>query len=382
MFALALALLLGCNDPSADASITVDVPGSPFQALPSADGCRVFVSFTRGTGTTQTGVALYEREGGKLILDRVIPVEGGPTGMALTHDGKMLIVASGDRVAFIDTNRMAVLGYQVDSAAKGRVYANVTADDKLAIIADENSRTVSIIDLPKAIRNGFAASSTIGKIPTGTLPIALPLSSDGKYLYISSQWAPTEYKWPVECKREGGNTTNDTTSINSQGAIHIVDMARAAVDPANSIVGNVPAGCSAVRLVFSPDEKRAYVTARNSNALLAFDATKLRTDPSHALIGRVPVGTAPVGVAVVHGGRTVIVTNSNRFAGTADDRQTLTVIDASKVDQGAGAIIGSIQAGAFPREMRVTSDGRTLILTNFGSRTVQMIDLARIPGAR
>jgi len=58
------------------------------------------------------------------------------------------------------------------------------------------------------------------------------------------------------------------------------------------------------------------------------------------------------------------------------------VIDASKVDQGAAAIIGSIPAGAFPREMRVTSDGRTLILTNFGSRTVQMIDLARIPGAR
>jgi hypothetical protein len=31
--------------------------------------------------------------------------------------------------------------------------------------------------------------------------------------------------------------------------------------------------------------------------------------------------------------------------------------------------------------MRVTADERTLILTNFGSRTVQMIDLARIPGA-
>jgi DNA-binding beta-propeller fold protein YncE len=87
-------------------------------------------------------------------------------------------------------------------------------------------------------------------------------------------------------------------------------------------------------------------------------------------------------VAVVHGGRTVIVTNSNRFAGSADDKQTLTVIDASRVEQGAAAIIGSIPAGAFPREMRVTSDGRTLILTNFGSRTIQMIDLARIPGAR
>jgi DNA-binding beta-propeller fold protein YncE len=170
--------------------------------------------------------------------------------------------------------------------------------------------------------------------------------------------------------------------VNPQGAIHIVDAEKAKTDPANAIVGNVPAGCSAVRLVLSPSGDRAYVTARNSNMLLAFDVAKLRADPTHALIGRVPVGSSPVGIAVVNGGRQVIVTNSNRFAGSADDHQNLTVIDASRIASGAGAIIGSIPAGAFPREMRVTSDGRTLILTNFGSRTIEMIDLARIPGAR
>jgi DNA-binding beta-propeller fold protein YncE len=393
MLTLALSLLLhqqaaaACNDPSPEPSISVDVPGSPFQALPSADGCWVFVSLSRGTNGWPSGIGLYKRGGGTLRLERVLPIDGGPTGMALTHDGTLLIVADGDRVAFIDTDRLisaradALLGYHIDSAAKGRVYANVTADDKLAIIADENSRTVSIIDLAKARRTGFRASSTIGKIPTGTLPIALPLSADGKYLYITSQWAPTSYKWPIECKRETNNAANDTTPVNAQGAIHIVDVAKARINPARAIVGNVPAGCSAVRLVLSPDGVRAYVTARNSNALLAFDVAKLRSDPKHALVGRVPVGTAPVGVAVVHDGRHVIVTNSNRFAGTADDRQSLTVIDAARVGEGAAAIIGSIPAGAFPREMRVTADGRTLILTNFGSRTVQMIDLARIPGA-
>ena len=45
----------------------------------------------------------------------------------------------------------------------------------------------------------------------------------------------------------------------------------------------------------------------------------------------------------------------------------------------AGAVVGSVSAGAFPRELRVTPDGRTLILTNFGSRTVQTIDLSRLP---
>jgi len=122
-----------------------------------------------------------------------------------------------------------------------------------------------------------------------------------------------------------------------------------------------------------------YATARNSNALLVFDAAKLRSDAARALVGRVPVGTAPVGVAVVDSGRTIVVTNSNRFAGSAEDRQTLTVIDAAKVSDGERAVIGSIPAGAFPREMRVTSDGATLIVTNFASKQIELIDLARLP---
>jgi DNA-binding beta-propeller fold protein YncE len=89
-----------------------------------------------------------------------------------------------------------------------------------------------------------------------------------------------------------------------------------------------------------------------------------------------------VGVAVVDQGRQIVVTNSNRFAGGAGDRQSLTVIDAARVMQGAGAIGCAIPAGTLPRELRVTPDGRTLILTNFGSRTVQMMDLARATSIR
>jgi DNA-binding beta-propeller fold protein YncE len=134
-----------------------------------------------------------------------------------------------------------------------------------------------------------------------------------------------------------------------------------------------------VRLVLSPSGDRAYVSARNSNALLVFDTRKLRDDPTNALLGRVPLGTAPVGVAVIDSGRKIVVTNSNRFAADSTDRQTLTVVDASKISTGADAVIGAIPAGAFPREMRVTSDGRVLLLTNFGSRSVQMIDLSHLP---
>ena len=167
--------------------------------------------------------------------------------------------------------------------------------------------------------------------------------------------------------------------MNPQGAIHVVDVARAKIDPAHSIIASVPAGCSAVRLVLSPSGERAYVTARNSNALLVFDTAKLLNDPAHALVGRLSVGTAPVGIAVVDSGRKVIVTNSNRFAGSKDDHQVLTVVDATRMGDGGAAVMGTVAAGAFPREMRVTADGGTLLLTNFGSSSIQMFDLSRLP---
>jgi DNA-binding beta-propeller fold protein YncE len=302
--------------------------------------------------------------------------------MALTHDGNTLIVAGTQRIVFVSVPKLiaggrgAVLGYLDEPGVAGRIYANITRDDRLLFVANEGDHSVSVIDLPKALASRFSPSSIIGKIPTGAAPIAVTLSPDDELLYLTSQVAPASFGWPTVCKREG---TTDTSSVNPQGAIHVVDVRRASTDPAHAVIASVPAGCNVVRLVLSPSGDRVYATARNSNALMVFDAGKLRSDATHALTGRVQVGTAPVGVAVIDSGRKLVVTNSNRFAGSSSDRQMLTVIDASKVTDGERAILGSIPAGAFPREERVTGDGKALIVTNFASKQVEMIDLLHLP---
>lgn len=373
-----------CGDQPQQPITVVSVPGNPFQALPTSDGCWVFVSLPSTTLRFPAGVGLMKRLGGRLTFERVVPVAGGATGMALTHDDKLLIVAAGQRVAFIDAAALiagrsdVVLGYLEEPGVMGRIYANVTRDDAYAFIADERSQTISVIDLAKARATRFSPSAVVGKIPTGTAPIALTFSADGSLMFATSQRAPDALHWPIACKREGGQP-GDTTPVFPQGAIHVIDVAKAKTNAADAVIHSVPAGCSPVRLVLSPSGDRAYVSARNSNALLTFDTRKLRDDPSNALLGRVPLGTAPVGIAVIDDGRKIVVTNSNRFAGDPTDRQTLNVVDASKISAGAEAVMGVIPAGAFPREMRVTSDGRVLLLTNFGSRSVQMIDLTRLP---
>ncbi|HEY4130683.1 MAG TPA: hypothetical protein VGM50_08695, partial [Gemmatimonadaceae bacterium] len=149
--------------------------------------------------------------------------------------------------------------------------------------------------------------------------------------------------------------------------------------PAHSILRSIPTGCNSVRLVLSPSGDRAYVTVRAEDALLIFDTAKLTGDTTGVRVARVSVGTSPVGVAVVDSGRRVIVTNSNRFGGGANDDQVLTVIDVSQGGGAAPTVLGNVPAGAFPREMRVSHDGRTLFLTNFNSKNIEMIDLARLP---
>jgi DNA-binding beta-propeller fold protein YncE len=57
---------------------------------------------------------------------------------------------------------------------------------------------------------------------------------------------------------------------------------------------------------------------------------------------------------------------------------SLTIIDAKNLATGAPAVIGTLPTGAFPRELRVTADERTLLLTNFDSKNVAVIDVPRI----
>jgi YVTN family beta-propeller protein len=78
-----------------------------------------------------------------------------------------------------------------------------------------------------------------------------------------------------------------------------------------------------------------------------------------------PVGIAPVPVTVACDGQLVIAGNSNRFD-SGEPSSTLSVIDASK-----DAVIRTIPVGSFPRDILVSRDGRTLLVANFNSKTVQ-----------
>lgn len=403
-----------CNAPARDAIVHLEMPGTPFEPVVTPDGCWIFVTLTSGNDAGGGRVVVVHRDGGSLRIERVAELNGNPTGAVLTHDGRLLAIADGGYVAFLDAQKLVsgdgdpVLGYMGNGAPVGFINVNVSPDDKLLFAAAERAEAIEVIDLDTARATHFADRAVIGKILTGNAPISLTFSPDARYMYTTSEGSRAEWGWPRDCKpdeqpsrppppaapqprQNPNNRRGDIAprprepvrrepplAYHSRGSIMVVDVAAAATDPQSSVRSIVSAGCEPVRLVLSPDGATAYVSARSDDQLLAFDTQRLLSDTAHALIGHVEVGVAPVGVAVADSGARVFVTNSNRFEGGADDRQPVAIVDAVKLRAGGSkAKIGTIPAGAFPRELRVSADGRTLFITNFASRTLEMVDLAR-----
>lgn len=392
IFLCALALCVAarskgadCNAQAKEAIRFVNLPGHPFSTIPSPDGCWLFVSLGSSSPLEVNGVAVLERNGnGDIRVRRVVPVESSPAGMVMTHDGKLLIVADDEFVAFLDVQKMTssdgnpIVGFLRDQPDAGSIYANVTRDDAYLFVSDEGASSITVIDLKKARTNGFVEKAIVGKIPTGRAPIALTFSPDERLLYTTSEVALKEWSWPAKCKPEGQDPA--TAKIERpEGAIIIVDVEKAKSDPANAVRVRVPAGCSPVRMGITADGASVWLTVRNNDAVAGFDTAKLLQDPDHARIGWVPVGRAPVGLTITRDNKYVVISNSNRFGADANSHQTLTVIDPKRAADGSAAVVGLIEAGAFPRQFGASPDGNTIFLANYLSNTLEIIDAEHLP---
>jgi DNA-binding beta-propeller fold protein YncE len=368
---IALAQTATCNQAAPSATLEVSLPGHPFRSVPTKDGCWIFTSL-QGRAPLQAGIAVHQRNGGKVTALRVVPLEN-PSSIVLTNDDKILIVANNDYVEFLDAARLISgqgdpkLGRVTGGVKSTEAFVNVTADDKFLFVSDHGYESVSVYNLEAGRAAGFGGDFKVGTMPVGRASLSTIFSPDGKTGYHISEVAPSSVKWTATCGQ------------NPEGVLVVFDAEKARKDPATAVIANVPAGCVAVRLALSPKGDRAYVTARGGNQLLVFDTAKLRSDGHNARIATIPVPPAPIGLAVVDGGSKVIVTSSQGVTRDPKGKQSLTVIDTAKVASGAGAIIGTIPGGGSPRELRVTADGKTAILTNATSDNLVLIDLIHLP---
>jgi DNA-binding beta-propeller fold protein YncE len=239
----------------------------------------------------------------------------------------------------------------------------VSPDDRFAFVTLEYSAEIAVFDLNRALTRGFGPSDFVGMIPVGEATVGMAVSPDGQWLYATSE---------VERGAPPGHGPR------APGTLTVINLRRAEMDPAGSVVSTVVAGCGPVRVSTSADGRVVWVTARESDAVLGFSAARLRGDPARSLVARVQLGAAPVGLALVSKGTRIVIADSNRF-GVPGATSSLAVVSVPAALSGKRALLGFIGAGQFPREMVVAPGGHTLLVTNYGSQQLEAVDVADLP---
>jgi DNA-binding beta-propeller fold protein YncE len=295
-------------------------------------------------------------------LVRSVATPDGVVGDTTTPGGRYVLAAVNNGAQVFSAARAesghgrALLGTLTSPKGQGGIEVAVTGDGRYAFVSLEYSDQVAVFNLSRALHHGFGKADLVGTIPAAEAPVGLAFSPDGRWLYSTSEVAP----------HHGG-----------QGVLKVISVARAERDPARSVVATVNAGCGPVRVITSGGGSVVWVTARESDSLLAFSAARLRTAPRRALLARVRVGEAPVGLILAGRGTRIIVADSNRF-GRRGATASLAVVGVPAALAGRPALLGYIRSGRFPRQLALEPGGRTLLVTNFGSDQVEAVSLARL----
>ncbi len=128
-----------------------------------------------------------------------------------------------------------------------------------------------------------------------------------------------------------------------------------------------------MRVVEDAARGRAWVSARESHAVLGYDLDALVDDPHHALRTVVPVPPSPVGLTVAGRCGALLIASSGRFT-PAGRGGWLSTVDRSR----GRYDVASVRAGRFPRELSLADDGR-VYLTAFASAAVHALRLPAPP---
>jgi hypothetical protein len=372
-----------CSRPLSDPVTIMNLPS--LYPTPTRDGCWVFSVITDHNsvaGDDQIAVLRRTQDGFEEVRSfplKVPRMQGAPVpfGMALTPDEKVLIASHGTHITFFDVARLKsggdpVLGSMSGSRISGSWGLSVSADNAYAFAAQSNIGAVAMIDLAKARSSGFDLSALAGMIPTAQQALFPLVSADGRYLFSTALRTPDVLEAPRTCA--GGKET--------ESAVQVTDVARAKVDPRSAVIGFALAGCRPTAMAISPDGTRLSVAAGGvlaspaaaDTSVMVFDVRPVQDGKPPSVVAKIPMAASPVGLA--DNGRHIVVS----FYPPNPNDATLkaihaTVIDASKLTLGKGAIIGRLPFPIFYQ--RFSADGRTLFVS-VGRGAVRPFPLAAI----
>ena len=364
-------------------SRTFSTIAHPTQAIWTPDGQYILVTVTR-EHRLGSGIEVFRlertKQGPRLKRVAFQPLGAEPAqGILLIPHTRTLAVGLSDQgVAFLPLdgvlrgNAAAHVIPQGDRPGSG--YLAATADGATLFVANEtlNGGSIGVIALRRDPK-GQLAPQPVAQIaaPDGTPSVAL--SPDGSRLYAVAEVFPQHWSERLSGQIPDLQRTNCFAGPNTppepNGGLFVFDAAAAAAPPTDyspnhnrdAILNLVNAGCSPANVAVTADGRTVYVVSRGDDAVLAFNAPALEADPAHAYLRSIDSGgEAPVGLALFDHDRKLLVANSDRFTHATGNATLIDISNPAKPIP-----IQTIHTGDFPRNITVSPDGRTLLLTVF-----------------
>jgi PQQ-dependent catabolism-associated beta-propeller protein len=260
----------------------------------------------------------------KFQVVKTIKVGQRPRGIALTKDGKFILVAVGDddTVQMIDTATHQIVA-NLPSGPDPELFTQ-DPTGKILYVANEDANTVTIIDLEKRV--------PLGEVQVGVEPEGMGISPDGKILV----------------------NTSETTNM-----AHFIDTA------SRRIVANVLVDARPRFAEFKRDGSELWVSSEIGGTVSIIDPVKHEVTKKIAfnIPGLRKEAIQPVGIKLTADGKTgfVALGPANRVAvihGTTHEVQKYLLV------------------GQRVWQMAFTPDQKYLLTTNGVSNDVSIIDVA------
>lgn len=216
-------------------------------------------------------------------LIRSVPVFREPHHMALTPDGRYLLVGdtTGNALFFLDPRT-------------GKMVKHITMSDPYQLVFSPDGRLLTVAGLARNQIDIYDAQSfkLLHRIKADTMPSHINYSPDSRHVYVSLQVsgqliAIDTASGQVEWQKDIGNTPAGVLWHNGMILVGIMGEGHVAeIDPkTGDVIGTITTDPGAHVMFMPPDHKIIYVTDRESGHISVLDAKTLQVIKTWQMAG-------------------------------------------------------------------------------------------------